>query len=288
MLKTHRLLDDTFQVLDPSSDWSVIDGGNTPTGPDFASATAPVSAATVTASVLKMTLYLTETGNANPISYTDINQGQIGDCFLLSSIGEIAMQKPSFISNMIHLNANGTETITLYEGSNGLAADYGTTKYKAVTEVVSNVFQSNGVNNGASQDVMASQKEIWPQVIEKADAQLNGGPGLSSIANGGSPVIALEQLTGHAAQWVDPANLTLANLITFVNSADLLVFDTRASGALPSGLVNNHAYMFDGITGSGANALVHFANPWGIDNPSPVAITQLSRGFAEVDIGHLS
>jgi hypothetical protein len=242
----------------------------------------------VAATAPTMTLYLTEPGTTTPISYTDIHQGQIGDCFLLSSIGEIAKLKPSFISNMIHLNANGTETVTLYESSNGLPADYGTTNFKAVAETVTNVFQANGVNSGATQDVVGNQKEIWPQVLEKAVATLDGGPGLSSIANGGSPVVAMEQLTGHAAQWLNPANLTFASLVNLINSNDLLVFDTPADSSLPGGLVDNHAYMFDSLTGSGANAMLHFDNPWGTAQPGPIYLSQLSRGFAEVDVGHLS
>ena len=84
---------------------------------NFASsaAAAPVRAV----SPPTQTLYLTEPGTTSPISVSDINQGQLGDCFLLSSIGEEALFHPSAITNMIHDNGNGTETVTLYTGSNG-------------------------------------------------------------------------------------------------------------------------------------------------------------------------
>jgi hypothetical protein len=235
---------------------------------------------------LTQVLYLTEPGESGPIDVADINQGQMGDCFLLSSIGEIVLQNPAAISNMIHANANGTESITLYKASNGRLPGFGTISFQAVTETIKNVFPSFTVNNGAAQDVVNGQKEIWPQVLEKAVQKLDGG--WAAIANGGNPVIAMEELTGHSATFVLPANVTLATLQNFVNADDLVVMDTRPGGALPNGLFNDHAYMFDGVTGSGASAVVHLLNPWGFDQPSPILVSQLSSGFAEVDIGHLT
>jgi hypothetical protein len=232
------------------------------------------------------TLYLTEAGDANAISLDDIHQGQIGDCFLLSSIGEIAMLKPGFISSMIHAGANGTETVTLYEGTNGRPVTSITNALKAVSETVTNVFPTYAVNNGAGQDVQGNLKEIWPQVLEKAVATLGGG--YASIAYGGSPVLAMETLTGHAASYMSPASLSLATLQGFIAAGDLIVMDTLPKGFLPDGLVNNHAYMFESVSGSGASATVHLANPWGFDQPAPVLLSQLSRGFAEVDVGHLT
>jgi hypothetical protein len=249
-------------------------------------AAAAIATIRATVPLITQTLYLTEPGEAGAINVADINQGQIGDCFLLSPIGEIAMQKPSFISNMIHLNANGTESVTLYRASNGSLPSWNTTSFKAVAETVTNVFPNYSVNNGATQDVVGSQKEIWPQVLEDAVATLNGG--YAAIAGGGSPVIAMEELTGHAAGYMAPASLTLALLQSFVAAGDLIVMDTLARGALPNNLVNSHAYMFDGITGTGAAATVHLLNPWGFDQPTAMLVSQLSHGFAEVDIGRLS
>jgi len=262
------------------SDYSQLGGGQ------WDASAAAAKAVPTPPPPLVQVLYLTEAGETGAINVADINQGEMGDCYLLSSIGEIALLKPAFISNMIHVNANGTETVTLYEASNGSLPTWATAALKPVLETVTNVFPGDAVNNGATQDVLKNQKEIWPQVLEKAYATLDGG--YAAIGNGGSPVVAMEELTGHAASFMSPASLTLASLVSFVSAGDMIVMDTRASGALPNNLVNDHAYMFDGVTGSGASATVHLLNPWGFDQPSAVLLSQLSKGIAEVDIGHLS
>jgi hypothetical protein len=230
-------------------------------------------------------LYATETGESSAINVADINQGQIGDCFLLSSIGEIALLKPSFISNMIHVNTNGTETVTLYDASNGRLPTWNTTAFEPVSVTVTNSFPNYSVDNAASQDVVAGQKEIWPQVLEKAVATQDGG---YAAINGGSPVLAMEELTGHAASYMSPASLSLSLLQSFVTAGDMIVMDTLSQGALPYGLFDDHAYMFEGVTGTGATATVHLGNPWGFDQPAAIPLAQLSRSFSEVDIGHVA
>lgn len=275
MLKFHWLTDFSDDTSDPTLAASTPAFGAIT--PEMVGAVAP----------LTQVLYLTEPGNTNAIAVSDINQGQIGDCFLLSSIGEIARLKPSFISNMIHQNANGTETVTLYSASLTTIAG---SKLTQVSETVTNVFQNTSVNN-STQDVLKGQKEIWVQVLEKADAQLCGGSGantLAPISNGGYPVVAMAQLTGHTGSITTPAYLTLTGLLQDIAANDLLVFDTKASGVLPNGLFNDHAYMFDHLTGSGANTMVCLDNPWGFANPTPILFSTLAKGIAEIDIGHLS
>jgi hypothetical protein len=271
-------LSDSMTFLDPST---LVDGIADP-GFVGAFGIGPVGASTS----LTYALYLTERGDSNAISLNDIHQGYIGDCFLLSPIGEIARVQPSFIANMVHVNSNGTETVTLY---NANLSNWYAKSWKPVAATVSNVFQSNSVNSGAGQDVVGNQKEIWPQVLEKAVATLNGGVNgsLAPIANGGYPFLAMEQLTGKPASWMSPASLTLPQLLNMVAAHDLLTFDTYYSNQQYN-LVGNHSYMFEGVTGSGAAAVLHFGNPWGFDQPAPIPFSQVSRVFAQVDVGHVA
>ncbi|MGA9014709.1 MAG: C2 family cysteine protease [Acetobacteraceae bacterium] len=246
-------------------------------------ATAAATPAVYATATLTQVLYLQEAGNASLIAVSDINQGQIGDCFLLSSIGELALWHTSAITNMIHANANGTETVTLYLAANGQLPTFGTTSFKATSVTIDNTFPSNAVNSGATQDVLSGQKEIWVQVLEKAVATLEGGYG--AISYGGYPVVAMEELTGQPATWMSPASLTLSQLQSFVAAGDLIVMDTPGSGTLPYGLFNDHAYMFGSLTMVSGTAMVQLINPWGFDEPTAIPLASLATGIAEVDVG---
>ncbi len=253
--------------------------------PAFACAlpTATTSAPPSTPTASATALYLLEPGDTSAISINDIHQGQIGDCFLLSSIGEIALWHPSAIMNMISANADGTETVTLHLTANGQLPTYGTTSFETTTVTVNNTFPSNAVNNGATQDVVNGVKEIWVQVLEKAVATLGGG--YNYIANGGNPMIAMEELTGQSTSYMSPSSLTLQILQTDNTAGDLIVMDTASSGSLPYGLYNDHAYMFQSVTVVNGTPMVQLANPWGFDEPQAIPLSQLSSGIVEVDVG---
>jgi len=231
-------------------------------------------------------LYLQEVGDTSPISVHDINQGQIGDCFLLAAIGEIALFHPSAITNMIYGNLDGTETVTLHLTASGQLPYYGTTSFKSTAITVNNSFPSNAVNCSTSEDVVNGVKEIWVQVLEKAVATLGGG--YNYIANGGNPMIAMEELTGQSASSIAPASLTLSMLQGYITAGDLLAFDTPSSGFLPYNLVNSHAYIFESVTVVNGTPMVQLGNPWGFNQPAAIPLSQLSSGIVEIDIGQFA
>jgi hypothetical protein len=228
-------------------------------------------------------LYLQEAGDTAPISVHDINQGQLGDCFLLAAFGELALQHPDAITNMIHVNRNGSETVTLYMDSDGQTPFFNTSAYKPTYVGVPNSFPSNSVNSGAGQATIGNQKEIWPQVIEKAYATVNGGyPG---IDDGGYPVVAMEELTGQMATVTLPSSFTLAALQANIAAGNLIVMDTGYNSNLPFNLVADHAYMFEGLVQGSNGPMVQLGNPWGFNQPSLIPFSQLAQGISEIDIG---
>jgi hypothetical protein len=281
-------LDQLSDQTDPQSTWIDITSPPAPTADSidkFSAAAAP--AAIKLPAPPAQILYGQETGDSSAINVDDLHQGQLGDCFLISSIGELALNKPSDITNMIHVNTNGTETVTLYTATNGQVAGFGATAFKATSVTVTNTFSSSSVNNGSTQDVVNGSKEIWPQVLEKAIATLDGG--YNDIANGGNPMIAMQELTGHAATFMSPTQLTAQLLQSMINAGDMIVMDTANALALPDNLVGSHAYMFEKMTTVGGQAMVQLGNPWGFDQPSMIPVTQLAKaGIVEVDVGRVA
>lgn len=248
----------------------------------FVSAKA-FSAASSTAGLTQV-LYLKETGDSATISIDDLNQGQVGDCFLVASVGSMLIAHPGSIRNMIHANSDGTETVTLYTGQNGGVAGYYATAFQATDVVVTNSFPTGTINSAATQAMVGSQKEIWPQVVEKAIATLDGG--YNAISSGGSPLIALQELTGHTADFIAPAAMSLQQLQSFIKAGDIIVMNTLHADTLPFGLYSDHSYSFEKLTGTGSSAMVQLYNPWGFYQPAPIPVTQLSKAFSEIDIGH--
>jgi trimeric autotransporter adhesin len=228
-------------------------------------------------------LYFPASDGVPAISVNDIFQGQMGDCYLCSSIGELALFQPSWITQMIQANANGTETVTLYEAANGSLPTFGTTSFTAVGVNVTNSFPSYAVNNGATQDVINGQKAIWVQVLEKAYANLNGGYGI--IGDGGWPVVAMEELTGCPATSYTPGSVSAQQLQSATANGDLICFDTlQGSGQLAYGMYADHAYMFQSLSTVNGTVMVNLLNPWGFDQPNPIPLSQIGSVCAEIDI----
>jgi hypothetical protein len=248
------------------------------------------SAASSSAAALTDVLYLTEPGNASAISITDINQCTLGDCYLLSSIGELALWTPSTIANMIRDNGNGTYTVTLYENSNGslinLGAQAPVTSFKAVQETVSTAFDPRSVNSFNDPDIVNGQQEIWVQVLEEAVAQLYTpardpiSAGYTLIGGGGQPIDAMEVLTGRSASF-SGANLTAAQLMAYQAVGALVVYGTPEGDDAQLDLIGGHAYAFESITMVNNTPMVQLYNPWGRGyyNAQHVEIFTPAAGF---------
>ena len=252
-------------------------------GSDLPSSTVQMSGES-TFSVYYSTVANPVFGAAGP-SINDINQGWLGDCYLLSSLAECASQDPSLITSMITDNGDNTYGVRFFVN--------GTAEYVTVA-------------NDLADDGTAFNRatNIWGSLVEQAYAQIqasgditgngnnfNYGNSFSTIANGGYPEYALEEITGASAitdfygsgtawsQYVYNDTLSmqsaasglatssvLAILASDLAQGDDVVLASRTYAYDSSGyttLVANHAmsvYGYDSTTGE-----LEIRNPWGTE-----------------------
>jgi len=211
-------------------------------------------------------------------SMNDVNQGYLGDCYLLSSLAEVAKQNSGLITSMFTSNGNNTYGVRFFV--NGVA-DY----------VTVNNSLTNNFNSGS---------DIWASLAEKAYAQLqaggvvtgnsvNYGNSWSTIGNGGAPECALEEITGASAitdfsasggSWATVAYnasfsvtkyttgsstaAVLGTLAADLAKGDDVILSSYTNARDSSGrttLVADHAmsiYGYDSTTG-----MLQIRNPWG-------------------------
>lgn len=126
-------------------------------------------------------LYLSEDNSSEPIILEDINQGQIGNCYFMASIGAIAHSNPSYLRKMITLfnplddvaeedsESNEQSFLVRFFDENRnekyVAVD---NKFWFFKESINPVYAKFGYVNDENY-------EIWPMILEKAWAKVNDG-----------------------------------------------------------------------------------------------------------------
>ncbi len=110
------------------------------------------------------------------------------------------------------------------ECANGRLPTYGTVADTPVQITVTNAVPAKSANHGSLQDLVNRTKEIWVQVLETAVAPRDGG--YSAIQNGGSPAVAMEELTGKAATF---ETMTMVNNVAMVQLGNPCGFDQPAA-----------------------------------------------------------
>lgn len=143
------------------------------------------------------------TGDANAFDKSDVNQGALGDCYLLASLMTLASQSPDILKNAISgPKADGSYDVSLYKRKGGFIG-IGKSLQKQTVNVESSFLVYNAEGNkkgmygnayaqGGDMDSSGNQ-ELWVKLIEKAYGKMNGG---FQKINGGWSEVALEALTG--------------------------------------------------------------------------------------------
>jgi hypothetical protein len=247
--------------------------------------------------------------NGTP-SYTDMHQGDVGDCYFISALGTLANTHTNVIQNMFQDNGDGTWTVRFY-------TNQGVADYVTVDRYLPASNSGNGTYcpwyarvGGGSTD---STNVLWIALAEKAYAQWNetgneaewtvpgytqmrdgtnsyddGNPGNGGIA-GGFPGTVFEQVTGETSIIQYGAiNVTEQQLINALAAHDAVTASTISSqaGSDVVGLYEDHAYMVQGY--NAATDTFQLYNPWGDDNPPPLSYGQLRTFAGYFDIANAS
>ncbi len=208
---------------------------------------------------------------ANSPSYLNVQQGAVGDCWLLASLAEVADRQPSVIQNMF--TYMGTEL------ENGTTVGlYSVRLYNNWGSAFSVIVDTELPSGGGLYDHPTSSG-MWVALAEKAYVEANAmgqvttssAAGLSLTSyqgtdcylalNGGDPAWALHAITGQSASdySINPSNIASA-----WNSGKLIVLCTGNNPA-SSDIVGDHCYALVGYNASSSQPFEVF-NPWGTNS----------------------
>lgn len=201
-------------------------------------------------------------GSGGP-KYTDVQQGNVGDCWLLAAFAAVAAKNPGLITSMF--TAAGTtveqgQTLTLWK------VRFYDSNNQAQYVTVDSKLPSGGqyyeqVQNGV----------MWVSLAEKAYAQANGkgyvttqyvGQNSYAALDGGYPSWALQAISGLPATWYD---INPTNMATAWNSGKFVVLGSspNANNNLIVGdSSGTHAYALVGYSSSSGTPFTLY-NPWG-------------------------
>lgn len=194
---------------------------------------------------------------------TNINQGQVGDCWFLAGAGAVAFQDPQWIKDHITLNRDGTYTVTLYRKVPGTLPWDPSTFAPVDVRVDSSVLDS-GVKD-------RNGLPSWLSVYEKAAAEFRGGS--YGAIDGGFQSTALEMVTGRPAQDEGSPSLEsiqkgLADGRSYATASKIHEISWLPLDVSEPTIVPRHAYMIDRVETRNGELMIHLINPWGPDGGS--------------------
>ena len=199
------------------------------------------------------------------ISYDDVVQGSIANCYMVSAFSSLAQANPDTIKNAITDNRDGTYSVRFFEKD-----AYG--RYKPVTVTVdSDIATDFGISNKYAK--ARDGKEQWVTVLEKAYAQWKGG--YEAIGNGGRAGEVFEALTGRGYTWSStkytPADRLYQSISTALAAHRPVTAGTygKDSGVdyTGTGVYAWHAYTVLGASEEQGTRYIQLRNPWGNTEP---------------------
>lgn len=195
--------------------------------------------------------------------YTDINQGNINDCWLMASLAEVALRDTNAIKNMFIDNGDGTYTVQFFRRGK---ADYVTVDKQL--PVFSGGNHKGQLIFGDLYTLPDNSKNVlWDNLAEKAfiEMQASWGSGTNSYRSigGGKPRYSLSVIVGHAAKLYDLGVATFNFAVSAWNAGRLLTLSSNHYEKVSLGVLPKHTYAiteYNPLT----NQFKLF-NPWGLN-----------------------
>jgi hypothetical protein len=192
------------------------------------------------------------------ISYTDIAQGDLGDCYLLSALGSVARQNSQVIRNMFIDNGDGTFTVRFFHSG---VPDYVTVDMMLPSRNGQFIYANQG------DSVSNPNNILWVALAEKAYAQENEDGWLAQPVavnsyagiDGGMPDYATRQVSGVATYWGWTDFLSFSTIRAAFDRGAYIEFGTMPFTA--PNVVPNHAYVMIGYNATSQTLTLY--NPWG-------------------------
>ena len=206
-------------------------------------------------------------GSTGAPSYLDVNQGYLGDCYFVAALGEVALQDPSLIENMITANGNGTYSVLFYVNGQ---PDYVTVNgqlpymsggYEWANGSTHGIRQRHGRRlGGAGREGLrrAQRADRRRELRRPYDRERLRGHqrrhGDHAERDHRSDVQHLQSHSGRSRR----ALSSLASMLSadFADGDDIILSTPNVDNG---NLVGDHMFMVTGVTSSGA---ISIQNPW--------------------------
>ena len=200
------------------------------------------------------------------VSYDDVVQGSIANCYFVGSLAAIAKANPKAVEDCIKDNGDGTFTARFYK------VDW-SGKAKAEYVRIDGDIPTAGEGLPAKYGKCRDQKELWVSLIEKAYATWKGG--YEAIGNGGCSTDVLSAITGKGSSYqnigtADPDRM-FQTIKKNVDAKVPVTAGTYGEDQAPMYAGKNlyawHNYSITGAGEENGQKYVELRNPWGRTEP---------------------
>jgi len=196
----------------------------------------------------------------------DIDQGSLGDCWLLASMGAMAQANPNAVRQTVVDLGDGTYAVRLGGSSYyRVDADLPTRSATSWTPVYGGL----GVDNS-----------LWAAIVEKAFADYRTGANTYASLASGPGTEGLRGVNGQSVDWkafdeYGSAQGLVNDIASKFDSGRAVVCGIGTVGGGAS-LIGNHAYTVVGVNRNAAGTVVSviLRNPHGPAGPASVTVTR--------------